>query len=527
MGLQFFVGEVQGKINDAVRMDNEGKQAIAELQSSISQFLSAPLSGKAYESAKNYFQVAYTPLCRAAIMSGEALVSAHKRLLGEYQSTVGSIDTIEDEILDQINRLESLKKDLNRQMSEAKTMRPDLERRYINACDSIMKRRERLQKFTDYNTKSDSFFEEYKTCQQQYLRGLAQVQNSKAWNSTSGTFDLGLLDMSWAVEVNERWKDYQEKHMSDSEKLKKNLKEQYGFNEEITNSLVKVRQGLAKRFPKLSQNELDYLFNRLVGGLVYGNSLTDDLFSYATDKIKWGQTAGELTKYFNNDETLEDIFITLGLSTSEYKDLYVQIYLQHIICSSETTSINNSNLSIYSWLKKDIEKILGHNISNNEFMNLWNDNYSNMSNSGDYAHQAITTATILDNSMNLTSVIYGQNKTDKLAGWLGDATIKGENGLVSFGNDDYMADLDAANIAYLMKSNNWDCQKASANYYNKLAGGNTRADIFLKFNTVGNVQKEILTELNINSLDELKRLQPDAYNFIISLKYKSNTMVKG
>lgn len=205
MGLQFFVGEVQGQINEAVRMKNEGTQAIAQLQGSIAQFLSAPLSGKAYTSAKNYFTVAYTPLCRALIMSGEALVSAHKRLLSEYQSTVGSIDTVEDDILEQIRTLEDLKCDLSRQMSEAKTMRPDLEKRYINACDCITKRKEKIQKLQAYSAASASFFDDYNTCQSQYLSGLAQVQNSKAWNSASGSFDLGLLDMSWAVSVNERW----------------------------------------------------------------------------------------------------------------------------------------------------------------------------------------------------------------------------------------------------------------------------------------------------------------------------------
>jgi len=64
MGLKFYVGEVQGQINDAIRTKNEGQQAIEQLQSSISQFLSAPLSGKAYTSAKKLF-----PSCLHTVMS--------------------------------------------------------------------------------------------------------------------------------------------------------------------------------------------------------------------------------------------------------------------------------------------------------------------------------------------------------------------------------------------------------------------------------------------------------------------------
>lgn len=212
MGLQFYVGEVQAQINEANRMNNEAKQAISTLQSSISQFLSAPLSGKAYDSAKRYFSVVYTPLCRSATMTGEALVQAHRKLLSDYQGSVSSIDTVEDQINQQINQLEALKRAIEAQMQTAKTMRPDLERRYMNACDSIAKKREKLQKFHDYNSRSASIFSEFDASQREFARGVAQVQNSKAWNSSSGTFDLGRLDMSWAVSINERWEQREKRN---------------------------------------------------------------------------------------------------------------------------------------------------------------------------------------------------------------------------------------------------------------------------------------------------------------------------
>ncbi|WP_170923031.1 hypothetical protein A5821_002380 [Enterococcus sp. 7F3_DIV0205] len=206
MGLSFYIGEVQAQANQASRMNNQASQAIASLQTSIQSFLSAPLSSKAYDSAKSYFMVAYTPLCQSAIMTGEALESANKRLLSDYQSMVCGIDTIEDEILEQIARFEEVKRDVEQQMSTAKTTRPDLERRYMNACETIEKRREKLRKFHEYNTHSASIFSDYEASEAEFSTGLNQVANCKAWNPATGTFDMTRLNMSWAKPINERWK---------------------------------------------------------------------------------------------------------------------------------------------------------------------------------------------------------------------------------------------------------------------------------------------------------------------------------
>ncbi|MEI5994059.1 T7SS effector LXG polymorphic toxin [Candidatus Enterococcus mansonii] len=205
MGLKFYVGEMQTQAAEAARMSNEANLAIAQLQDSISHFLSAPLSGKAYDSAKSYFSVVYTPLCRSALMTGEAMQQAHKRLVTEYQSSVSGIDTDEDQIQSQIEQLEQLKRNLEHQMQVSKNFQPSLERRYMNACDSISKKREKLEKFHAYNARSSSFFAEYEASQQEFSRGLAQVNGCKAWNSASGSFDISKLDMTWATSINKRW----------------------------------------------------------------------------------------------------------------------------------------------------------------------------------------------------------------------------------------------------------------------------------------------------------------------------------
>ncbi|ALS01418.1 hypothetical protein ATZ33_08580 [Enterococcus silesiacus] len=138
-------------------------------------------------------------------MTGEILESTNKRLLSDYQSMVCGIDTIEDEILEQIARFEEVKRDVEQQMSTAKKMRLDLERRYINACETIEKRQEKLRKFHEYNAHSATIFSDYESCEAEFNAGLNQVANCKAWNPATGTFDMTRLNMSWAKPINERW----------------------------------------------------------------------------------------------------------------------------------------------------------------------------------------------------------------------------------------------------------------------------------------------------------------------------------
>lgn len=312
MGLQFYVGEIQAQINEATRMNSEAQQAISTLQTSISQFLSAPLSGKAYTSAKNYFSVAFTPLCRSAIMTGEALAQAHKKLLSEYQGSVSSIDTNEDEILEQINQFEQLKRSLEEQMRTAKTMRPDLEKRYMNACECIKQRREKLQKFHDYNSKSASFFSAFDSSLSEFKAGLAQVQQSKAWNASTGTFDLGLLDMSWAVGINERWEQREkmkQEQLKKAQEYKTEYLAQYGLTE---NDLVQVTDSpevVAEKYAKFSKLGL----NPHTGMPLEGAETWQ--FGYSSYVSRISQAAG----LFGSAYTVNKAFPQHSTSSSTFK----------------------------------------------------------------------------------------------------------------------------------------------------------------------------------------------------------------
>lgn len=205
MGLKFVVSEAQTRSSQASQVSNQAQQAVASLQQSIQSFLSAPLSSKAYDSAKNYFMVAYTPICQSIIMTAEALTNAHKKFLSEYQATVSGSDMDEDKIQAEIDGYQDLLHTIDDLIRLAKTPRPDLERRSMNAYKAMQTRKEKLEKFRSYSAQSASFFSEYESSQQELDSGLAQVKDCTAWNASTGTFDIKKLDLNWAKPINSRW----------------------------------------------------------------------------------------------------------------------------------------------------------------------------------------------------------------------------------------------------------------------------------------------------------------------------------
>lgn len=111
----------------------------------------------------------------------------------------------------------------------------------------------------------------------------------------------------------------------------------------------------------------------------------------------------------------------------------------------------------------------------------------------------------------------GNENVSYLSGWLGDATLINEEGITSFGNDDYMADLDAENI---FREINGDEASITAinSYYNSFSGGSSnRATIFKSHLSYSTVESKVLSELN-KTLDQVKTSYPDTYDFLMSLK---------
>lgn len=85
---------------------------------------------------------------------------------------------------------------------------------------------------------------------------------------------------------------------------------------------------------------------------------------------------------------------------------------------------------------------------------------------------------------------------------------------VSFGNDDYISDLDADNISHMSKNNLID---SINNYYSDISD-NKRKSEFLKNNPYKKIEKIILLKLSKNNIEELKTKEfQTTYNFLNKL----------
>lgn len=128
---------------------------------------------------------------------------------------------------------------------------------------------------------------------------------------------------------------------------------------------------------------------------------------------------------------------------------------------------------------------------------------------------------------------------------------KGNADAPSLGPDDYIADLDAENITYMMKEEKYSYWEACDKYYREVGKDYTRAEKFLEHTDLESVKKDIFGELSMpafireqgaqsstltgetseemtrklaesltedDHMKKLKEIAPDTYNFIRSLE---------
>ena len=110
---------------------------------------------------------------------------------------------------------------------------------------------------------------------------------------------------------------------------------------------------------------------------------------------------------------------------------------------------------------------------------------------------------------------------ERKSGWLGDTTVSEDpDKKPSMGNDDYRADLDAENIAYMVRSQNYSFINAIEDYYEGQSKDNDKLsrmawdDFKGKSKLIELYDYESENWLNILKDDK----SPAAYNFIRSLE---------
>lgn len=578
MGLIYSSADSSQLLSALAKNLASGKEAMDQLKSGSQKIVEAvdgqTLAGKAYTAGKGLFSDLVIP----TITRVTTAVSAVEQDMQTYTTADSSISS--EGYLDEDN--------LNRQIETKRTMKAsiDLSASFVrsqtktniaaNLLDSLFnfernlnrmsgslqqdidELQKKIQKLHDFSSGTNGLFStslgDMKLAMQCIL-----VLNNTTINS-NGTYSLPAgTDKSWFTNLKNT---AQLKKAQEKREYIQLLQDQFGFDEATAKQIYKVKEGIDKEFSDLSQKERDYLFARILGEFSYGEGFKN--------KVMWPNTAGDLGDYFYTEvwagtegyiripKELKEILLDLGLSEQEYNQLGYNLRLQHAMSAG---NVKASDLSTddYKSAKSQYEQVYGK-ISDEEFNLFWDEKLNAQQNKGDFTHQSITTATILDNNIrlaNLSGIVTGRfdsEAVDELAGWRGDTTkVPAEK--PSIGNDDYKADLDAVNITQRMNDKNISYEQASNDYYNDLVSGQAnRAKEFKDNSDFNYVKDEIIADLAPNyeytfrgttyqtqvpvtepsyydsvrnlteqeKLDYVKEHYPASYNFIESLKNNKN-----
>ena len=376
------------------------------------------------------------------------------------------------------------------------------------------------------------------------IKGATQL--SKLIVDSDGNYYADGLDMSWVQKMKDvkiESLDYKAENKSD--KFINMLVEQYGFDKEMSGLITEISTLIDEKFPYLSQTEREQLLLVTLGSFIYsegfenGESMGDKAKGYISD-VSWMDVAGTPSDKTGLPLDGKTLLKHLGLTDNQITKLRYNIRLQSQISSGIYRNYAGMNVDERKKYKSTYEKVYGVQLTDEMFEEKWNEKYSSFYGKGDFAHFSITTASNLNNRLRGSDLTkFGHENVNDFAGWLGDATLTDSDD-ISFGNDDYKADLDAVNITQKMKRKKISYIEASNEYYSEMKRGEyTRAEKFVEYKSVEEIKQKIFTKLlpdNMKYVEEsgmqshfelpneeqcmayLQKNYPSTYNFIRNIE---------
>ena len=410
----------------------------------------------------NSYKTANEPVTQYGNLDLEELKTLKKRkedMLKVVNEQIAEHESFFNQLKDRITFNYDAHRETSRQLTESKN---NLE----SEIQSVTKKIDALELFV---SQVASFFSDSLTVLKLAIQGASQL--SQVVVDANGNYNTDGLDMTWLKKMNAQ------KIVNESPSLQdlspedamfaQNLMVQYGFNEKTAREIIKVRDGIDKKFPDKSQEEKDYILLRVLGSVSYTG-------------FKWDETAGSLANYFfyniNSDKNtfryekgFDEIMEELGLSKEESKHLYAMLTLQHAVSGTDQPigSYDEDDLNKYS---KDVEQ----NYKNNKGLKISSgevyDVAKSMYRKADFTHQSITMATHVSPRRFVLADIYGcgRENVKDLSGWEGDTTRNATDMEPSIGTDDYIADLDSVNIVKRMSSKSQSYTQAMNSYMSDL-----------------------------------------------------------
>ncbi len=449
----------------------------------IASLDSGELQGAAYTAGKGLF----TDIIIPSIKKIQEAVDDIQIELNSYKTANESVSQYGNLDLEELKAIKKQKEEMlkvvNDQISEHEsffnklkdTFNYDAHRetsRHLNESknnleseiQSVAKKIDALELFV---SQVASFFSDSLTVLKLAIQGASQL--SQVIVDANGNYYTDGLDMSWLKKMNAQKIVNESPILQDlspeDAMFAQNLMKQYGFNEQTAREIIKVRDGIDKKFPDKSQNEKDYILLRIIGSVSYTG-------------VKWDETAGHLGDYFYKKKSLakKDIYVNksfdeimdeLGLNVDESKHLYSMLYFQHAISgtSEPIGTYSEDDLKEYGERVKKRYEEEGREISAKEVQ----ETAKSMYRKADFTHQSITMATHLNTKWLVLADIYGGRENVKdLSGWEGDTTRNATDMQPSIGTDDYLADLDSVNIVKRMTSNTQSYTEAMNGYMSDL-----------------------------------------------------------
>ena len=409
----------------------------------------------------NSYKTANEPVSQYGNLDLEELKALKKRkedMLKVVNEQIAEHESFFNQLKDHITFNYDAHRETSRQLTESKN---NLE----SEIQSVTKKIDALELFV---SQVASFFSDSLTVLKLAIQGASQL--SQVTVDANGNYNTDGLDMTWLKKMNAQ------KIVNESPSLQdlspedamfaQNLMKQYGFNEKTAREIIKVRDGIDKKFPDKSQDEKDYILLRVLGSVSYTG-------------FKWDETAGSLKDYFYDEglavdrgihmeKSFDEIMNELGLSKEESKHLYSMLYFQHAISGTDLpiNSYNDETLKEYANNVEQNYKKNNRNISSKEIQ----ETAKNMYRKADYIHQSITMATHVSPRRFVLADIYGcgRENVKDLSGWEGDTTRNASDMEPSIGTDDYIADLDSVNIVKRMSSKSQSYTQAMNSYMSDL-----------------------------------------------------------
>lgn len=519
MSVDMYVSVSQSQASSVSTMCKSQLEGYNELQKAITDFVIASpfLTGKAYDSAKVYFEVVLYPLVQGGILLSEAVENAVNKFPEEYIFQVDSGDLKQSELEEKIRRADRLlnqAKEIRREVNSSKTS--DITKSFQLTANSMLigmystskqKLEEQLQELLTFNTSSPSLFSEITSLQQAVNQGLAQTKT--AWNGVTGTFNIP-NDLSWKITINEKWGKYQIKKMSDNELFFYNMKKQYGFNSEESQIIDKLYNNLEKLHGK---EEANRLLIALLASFQYGGN------------IQWSYTGALF-----GEKPLHLILAEAGrLTDKEIELLSKAIINQHNL--APVLDIKQASRILFDSNWEDLSKEQQARVT---------ELFTQFGNRPDFAHMCATIATYYTKSPfeniadELLGILYPVSGLDVNSGYIGD--VAGTNGAIpSMGNDDYYADLDAVNI-YAKLQGEKNINKVFNDYYKNIESvSDYRVNEFIK--NIGNgsyeegwllLQKQYTQFINSETYKNMGVNDKKVFaEFLINLMNKNSKLKSG